>query len=193
MDPATARLDSVLKLIDREVWLVTSAANGRLGGLIATWVSAASINPERPVVLIGLAPTHFTAELVASSGRFALHLLHERQIDLVWRFALASGRDTNKFDGLAYQLSSGGAPIVSDCPAWLACRVIARYDAGDRLFFWADAEDGALSDPGMPLREKRMLELATAEQKAAIVAARNADIGVLAPLRQAWLDRLHRR
>jgi flavin reductase (DIM6/NTAB) family NADH-FMN oxidoreductase RutF len=169
---------------------VTSAENGRLGGLIASWVSAASIDPERPVMLIGLAPTHFTAELVGSSGRFALHLLHERQIELVWRFALASGRNTNKFDGLEYQLSPGGVPILTDCLAWLDCRVIVSYDAGDRIFFWAEVEEGEICEQGAPLREKRMLELATAEQKAALLAARNADIDVLAPMRQAWLDRL---
>jgi flavin reductase (DIM6/NTAB) family NADH-FMN oxidoreductase RutF len=168
---------------------VTSAANGRLGGLVATWVSAASIDRERPVMLIGLAPNHFTAELVAASGRFGLHLLDERQIDLVWRFALASGRDTNKLDGLAYQLDAGGAPILTDCLAWLVCRVIARYDAGDRLFFWADVEDGEARKTGVPLREKRVLELASAQQKQALTKARTADIQALAPLRRAWLDR----
>jgi flavin reductase (DIM6/NTAB) family NADH-FMN oxidoreductase RutF len=189
MDPAIARIDSVLRLIDREIWLVTAAANGRLGGLIATWVSAVSIDRERPVMLIGLAPNHFTSELVSASGQFGLHLLHERQIDLVWRFGLASGRDGNKFDGLAHRLEAGGVPILSDCLAWLDCRVITSYDAGDRIFFWAQVEDGELSESGLPLCEKRMLELATSEQKAALLAARNADLSVLAPLRQAWLDR----
>jgi flavin reductase (DIM6/NTAB) family NADH-FMN oxidoreductase RutF len=190
MDAATARIDDVLKLVDREIWLVTAAAGGRLGGLVATWVSAASLDPSQPVVVVGLAPNHFTAELVAASGRFALHLLHERQSDLVWRFALASGRDTNKLDGLAYRLDAGGAPVLSHCLAWLDCRVIAKYDAGDRLFFWGDVEDGEVREHGVPLREKRLLELATAEQKAALSTARSADIQALAPLRQAWLSRL---
>jgi flavin reductase (DIM6/NTAB) family NADH-FMN oxidoreductase RutF len=190
MASVNAKIDAVLKLVDREIWLVTSAAKGRTGGLIATWVSAASIDPDRPIVLIGLAPNHFTAELVAASGRFALHLLHEGQIELVWRFALASGRDMDKFDGLAYRMEPGGAPILSDCLAWLDCRVRAQYDAGDRLFFWAEVADGEVCGKGIPLREKRMLELATAEQKAALLAGRTADIKALAPLRQAWLDRL---
>jgi flavin reductase (DIM6/NTAB) family NADH-FMN oxidoreductase RutF len=157
---------------------------------VATWVSAASIDPDQPVVIIGLAPNHFTAELVAASGRFAIHLLCERQIDLVWRFALASGRETNKLDGLAYRLDAGGAPILSDCLAWLDCRVIARYDAGDRLFFWGDVEDGEVREKGVPLREKRVLELATPEQKAALSAGRKADIEALSPLRHAWLDKV---
>jgi flavin reductase (DIM6/NTAB) family NADH-FMN oxidoreductase RutF len=190
MDSTTARIDEVLRLVDREIWLVTAAAGDRLGGLVATWVSAASIDPEQPVVLIGLAPNHFTAELVAASGRFGLHLLHERHVDLVWRFGLVSGRDTNKLDGLAFRIESDGVPILSDCLAWLGCRVIARYDAGDRLFFWADVVNGEVRDHGTPLREKRVLELATAEQKAALSAARRADVKALAPLRQGWLDRL---
>ena len=46
MDPAIARIDSVLKLVNREVWLVTSAANGRLGGLVAAPIYAEWLTRE---------------------------------------------------------------------------------------------------------------------------------------------------
>mgnify|MGYP002087204098 CR=1 FL=1 len=57
-------IDALLRLVDREVWIVTAAAGGKRGGLTATWVAQASIDRERPVILAGLAPNHFTTELV---------------------------------------------------------------------------------------------------------------------------------
>ena len=182
----SSRIQSVLELVDREIWIVTAAAGDRAGGLVATWVSAAFLDPKRPVMMIGLAPNHFTAELAAASRAFALHLLDPSQIDLVWRFALSSGRETNKLEGLAYQAGSTGAPILADCLAWLECREIARYDAGDRLFYWGDVVAGEVRGTGVPLREKQVLAAATDEQRAALAKSREADIAALAPLRAAW-------
>jgi flavin reductase (DIM6/NTAB) family NADH-FMN oxidoreductase RutF len=185
-DPMSSRIHSVLGLVDREIWIVTAAAGDRAGGLVATWVSAASIDPNRPTMLIGLAPNHFTAELVNTSGAFALHLLDQSEVDLVWRFALSSGRDTNKLDGLAYQAGSTGVPILADCLAWLECRVIASYDAGDRMLYWGDVVGGEMRGTGVPLREKQVLAAATDDQRGALAGLRDFDVAAVAPLRDAW-------
>jgi flavin reductase (DIM6/NTAB) family NADH-FMN oxidoreductase RutF len=186
-------IQSVLELIDREIWIVTAASGERSGGLVATWVSAASIDPQQPTMLVGLAPNHFTAELVAASRAFALHLLDRSQIDLVWRFALSSGRDSNKLAGLAYQARPNGSPILTNCLSWLDCRVIAHYEAGDRVFYWGDVVAGEVLRKGAPLREKDVLKAATHTQRAALAQSRADDITTLAPLRQAWLERVRQQ
>jgi len=184
------RVDQVLQLVDREIWIVTAAANGRATGLVATWASAASIDPRQPMVVIGLAPNHFTTELITASGGFALHLLARRHLDLVWRFGLASGRATDKFAGLSYHGGLSESPILADCLAWLDCRVVDQYDAGDRLYFWADVVDGLRLGDHMPLREREVLSTATRDQLAGLREGRKADIAVLAPLRETWLRRV---
>jgi hypothetical protein len=50
---------SLFARTDRELWLLTAAARGRRGGLIATFVSQASIVPDLPRVLVGLAKQHY--------------------------------------------------------------------------------------------------------------------------------------
>jgi flavin reductase (DIM6/NTAB) family NADH-FMN oxidoreductase RutF len=115
-------IDEVFQLIDREVWIVTSAGrDGRRGGLVATWVTQASIDPQRPVVVAGIAPNHFTAELIESSGTFLAHLIGVDQIELAWRFGLQSGRNTDKFSGLNITTTESGLPIVTNSLAWLHC------------------------------------------------------------------------
>src|SRR4051812_18349024 len=58
---------AALRLVDREVWIVTAAVGERRGGLVATWVAQASLDDTRPVMAIALATNHYTAELVAES------------------------------------------------------------------------------------------------------------------------------
>ena len=66
MDPTTA--STLLAWMDREIWLVTASAGGRRGGLIATHVGRASIVPDLPRVLVGVAKQHQTWELIQASG-----------------------------------------------------------------------------------------------------------------------------
>src|SRR5262245_57890902 len=104
MDPTASA--TLFAWLDREIWLVTAQVGARRGGLIATFVSQASIVPEMPRMLVGLGKQHFTWELVEASNSFALHLLGEAQMELVWRFGLRSGRELDKFAGLSVRASA---------------------------------------------------------------------------------------
>src|SRR6187200_3766706 len=96
MPQSPAEIDSLLRLVDREVWIVTAVAGGKRGGLTATWGAQSSIDRERPVILAGLAPNHFTTELVEEGQAFVAHLLAESQAGLAWDFAKDSGRNRDK-------------------------------------------------------------------------------------------------
>src|SRR5262249_2650798 len=150
--------------VDREVWLVTAQAGGRRGGLMATFVSQASIVPDLPRVLVGLSRQHYTWELVEASNAFALHLLGEEQIDLGWGFGAQSGRTQDKLAGLNVQQSAAGNAIVTDALGWLDCRVEAKLDSGDRTIYLAEVLDGALKDLRTPLTVRRLAQLAPKDQ-----------------------------
>ena len=186
MTQVPAEIDSLLRLVDREVWIVTAAAGERRGGLTATWVAQASIDRERPVILAGLAPNHFTAELVEEGRAFVAHLLAESQAGLAWDFAKDSGRERDKLAGLATTDSSAGCPILPDCLAWFDCRVFVRHDAGDRLFYWADVVAAGRPGSGSPLREQAFIRSLTDDQRKALAAQREADAEIQRSLADQW-------
>src|SRR5437588_10674311 len=128
----TSAISAVFAQLDRELWLLTAAASGNRGGLVATFVSQASIVPEMPRVLVGMARQHRTWELIEASGAFALHLLGEEHLDWVIRFGLKSSRTVDKFDGLEHRPGPSGSPILRGAAGWLDCRVEAKLDTGDR-------------------------------------------------------------
>lgn len=198
------RIANVFARIDRELWIVTAAdppagqtedrsvsggGAARRSGLIATFVAQASIVPELPRVLVGLAKQHFTWELVEASGAFALHLIRPEQLDWVWRFGLQSGRDGDKFDGLNVRIGSTGSPLLTDAPAWLECRVEDCLDTGDRTVYLAEVVDGALVADGAVLTMQRLLEQAPPEKlkelKEQLVTDSRADFEAI----RAWRTR----
>jgi len=193
------QIDAALRLLDREIWIITAAQGQRCGGLVATWVSTASIDRQRPVLLAGLAPNHFTTELVQSSRAFAAHLLRADQAELAWNFANDSGRDRDKFSNLGVETHETLSPILTDCLAWFDCRLFARYSAGDRLFFWADVvaahssphapREGSITRsvmPTMPLREQQFFQSLSSDQRQHLAAARDADATHLRPFHEKW-------
>jgi len=181
----------LIALTDRELWLITSAAGDRRGGLIATFASHASLAPELPRLLIAIAKQHHTWQLIEASGAFAAHLLSEKNLDLVWRFGLASGRDLDKFDGLANETAASGAPLLDNTLGWLDCRVETRLDTGDRTVYVAEvlAAKKVLDEP--PLTAKRMIELAPPDKLRRLRELRERDCAIDAAAIRAWRAKLH--
>src|SRR5262245_38191132 len=99
MDAGPSGPSEVFRTIARELWLLTVSAGPRRGGLIATFVTQASLVPELPRILIGLANHHHSRALVDEVGAFALHLLGEEHLDWVWRFGLHTGHSVDKLAG----------------------------------------------------------------------------------------------
>src|SRR6185437_3401526 len=137
--------------LNPEIWLVTAQAEGQRGGLIATFVNQASIVPEMPRMLVGLARQHHTRELIEQSNAFALHLLSEQHLDWVWRFGLQSGRGRDKLDVLPVRQGITGSPVLEDALGWLDCRVEARLDSGDRTIYLAEVVQGGITNSAPPL------------------------------------------
>jgi flavin reductase (DIM6/NTAB) family NADH-FMN oxidoreductase RutF len=191
MSSAAAGLEAVFRLVDREIWIVTTADGQRRGGLTATWVSQASIDAARPLALIGLAPNHFTAELVDASGVFALHMLASEQTDVAWNFANGSGRHRDKFTDITTHAGVTGSPLLEPCLARLECQVFARLATGDRNYYWADvvAGDDFSSDSaghGRPLTEQQFIQGMPDDRRSELIAGRDRDISVQRPLIEAW-------
>lgn len=170
--------------VDPAIWLVTAEHNGRRSGLIATFVCQASIVPQMPRLLIGIARQHFTWELIAGSGSFAAMLLSDAQWPLVARFGLRSGRDQDKFAGLDVSVRDDRYVVISGSSGWLGCVVEAAFDIGDRTLFLGGVER-AESSGRKPLRMSAWWPRAT-EHHAALKEQLERDAALDAEAIAAW-------
>ncbi len=185
---ASTTIAALLGRLDPPLWIVTAAHDNRQGGLVATNVTSASIVPDLPRMVVGLARQHHTWELVEASGAFTLHLLGPTNLDWVWRFGLASGRERDKLADLAWTPGPTG-PILAGALGWLACRVEARFDTGDRTLFLAEIIDAGGEAQGEPLTVQGLLAHASAEQKAELKGQLERDAGIDAAAICAWRAR----
>jgi flavin reductase (DIM6/NTAB) family NADH-FMN oxidoreductase RutF len=179
-------IDSLFERVDREVWIVTAAHADRWAGLVATFVEPASIVPEMPRIIAGIAKTHETWKLIEASGAFAVHLVDESRADLVWSFGTQSSRDVDKFAGLEVATAVTGSPILRDALAWLDCRVETRMDTGDRTVYLGEVRDGGPKSESRPLTLQRLLASASPDHKQILSEQMAADVARDADAIQRW-------
>ncbi len=112
-------------MIASGVNIVTARHGDKRGGLAVAW--AAQTAPDRVLVCVGRQSA--TRALILASGAFGLSVLAREQLNIAKHFGTRSGRDTDKFQGLAWHEGETGSPLLDDCAATLDCRVGEVFDA----------------------------------------------------------------
>lgn len=129
------------------LYIVSSAADGRLNGQIANTVF--QISSEPPTVAVSINKQNFTHELIASSGKFAVSILAESTpMELIQKFGFKSGRDIDKLADTSHRIGQTGAPIVLEhAVGFLEAEVVGSLDAGTHTVFLGRLVDcGNLTD-----------------------------------------------
>lgn len=151
------RTSSIFSLTNPEIYVITAAHQGQMGGQVATWVTLASLVPEKMRVVTIISPRNFTYSLMQASQQFVLQLLAVGQQDWLPLFGLQSGYQIDKFTGLDLQFTPSGIPILPGTCGWVECRVSYQVDRGDRVIFGADVIASQLHAERQPLRRAEAL------------------------------------
>lgn len=131
MDTTTTPLDHakfrhVLGHFASGVVLVTGMHEGLAAGF--TCQSFLSLSLDPPLIAIAPGKTSTSWPKVSSSGAFCVNILADGHEALARAFA-QSGAD--KFEGVEWAPTTGGAPRVHGALAWLDCVVEHIHHAGD--------------------------------------------------------------
>jgi flavin reductase (DIM6/NTAB) family NADH-FMN oxidoreductase RutF len=164
MDPAQTY--ELLRHLTTPVVAITSARGDQRNGMISDGAVRLSIAPDVPRLLVQINKWHLTHEIVSETGRFALHLLHADQADVVTKLGFASGRDGDKLADLPHRPGLTGCPILGDCYAWFDCTVINRMDAGISTCFLGQAMEVGRGRGDAVLEPARLREMLPAEYRA---------------------------
>ncbi|MFC5950453.1 flavin reductase family protein [Pseudonocardia lutea] len=108
-------------------------ATGRPTGLAANSFTSVSLDP--PLVAFCVAHTSSTWPLLKAAGTFVVNVLAAEQEHVCRQLAVKGG---DKFAGLEWEPSPGGAPILAEGLAWLEADVAAEHPAGDHTIVVAN-------------------------------------------------------
>ena len=119
------------------IYVLTTAVEDTINGMIASWVSQVSFEP--PLIAVAVHPNRYSHQLMDQSLCFALHVVAKDRTDFLKRF---KGPDPQaKFAGIEWSRGKTGAPIVRDCVTWFECQVVHRLEPGNHTIYIGEVVD----------------------------------------------------
>jgi len=115
--------------------ITTRLADGTFFGLTASSFNSVSLTP--PLVLWSLDQGASSLPLFTGNSHYVINVLAGDQAALATRFAR---RIENRFQGIEFDLSHTGLPILKGVAAWFECHNRSRYPEGDHVIFVGEVE-----------------------------------------------------
>ena len=131
------------------VTILTTALGEEMRGMTANAVCSVSLDPL--LVLVCVSKQARTHAVLSESRVFALNVLAEEQEHVARLFADDAVDAAHSLTGLSYRRGVTGAPILTDCLAYVDSRVVAAYVGGDHTIFVGAVEDAGILREGQPL------------------------------------------
>lgn len=107
--------------------------------ITVAWTGTVCTNP--PMAYISVRPERYSYDLIRKSGEFVINLTTEKLCQATDFCGVRSGREVDKFREMnltPVQASRIGAPLITECPVNIECRVSQVLELGSHHMFLAD-------------------------------------------------------
>lgn len=144
-----AAIRQALYRISYGLYIITAQAEGRDNGQCANTCFQITAEPAR--LAIGINKLNFTHELIQKSGKFGVSVLNQTGHDYARKFGYRTGRDFDKFEGVAVHRGESGVFLLNDALVTMEATVMGQLDAGTHTLFLADVTAGEILQEGDPM------------------------------------------
>jgi flavin reductase (DIM6/NTAB) family NADH-FMN oxidoreductase RutF len=141
----------LMAALDSPLIVVTTADARERAGCLVEFHGQSSMDPQR--YCVWLSKANYTYRVALQSSHLVIHFLTADDLPLAELFGTKTGDTVDKFAGLPVDSGPGGAPVLRQCPNWLAVRRIALLDeGGDHVCLTTEPVAAQAAGPFRPLR-----------------------------------------
>src|SRR5215813_43348 len=131
-------LAHALAALTTGIYVLTVRDGERVHGMSSSWVT--QVSGEPPLIMAAVDHRHFTHGIIDATGRFALNVVGRGGKQLEDYFYSPASRRPDNLEGMAWEPSAHGQPLLREAMMCLDCQVVARFAAGDHTLFVAAVE-----------------------------------------------------
>jgi flavin reductase (DIM6/NTAB) family NADH-FMN oxidoreductase RutF len=147
MDPQLKK--QVLRTFTYGLYAVSCADGDEVNVFTANWLSQVSFEP--PLVAVSIENETKSLPMILRSRKFIINVYRQGDRELAGLLGKSALKHPEKLTGIAYTSGPGGAPILRDALAWVACEVKHTVEAGDSTLVIAEVSDVGMQGDGQPL------------------------------------------
>jgi flavin reductase (DIM6/NTAB) family NADH-FMN oxidoreductase RutF len=135
MDPQEKKV--ALRAITYGLYVLTARNGDQFGAAGINWVTQVSFEP--PLIAVAVKTDNDSHGLIADTGKFAVNVLGEDQLDVAKAFFRSTKAEDGKLNGYAYEDGpTTGSPLLIDLPYWWEATVTDTVARGDHTVFVAE-------------------------------------------------------
>jgi flavin reductase (DIM6/NTAB) family NADH-FMN oxidoreductase RutF len=144
-----AAFHQLVSELDYPMFIVTVSSDSERAGCLVGFVTQASIDPPRLLVL--LSKVNQSCNVAENARTLAVHFLNRTNKDLAILFGESTGDDIDKFAHCDWVPGPEGTPILSGTRGWMTGQIVARMDAGDHIAHLLTVEFAEAAEAGEQL------------------------------------------
>lgn len=144
MDPAAKK--TALRMIPYGLYVLTAeGSDGTVAAAAVNWVTQGSFEP--PLVVVGVKADSTAHAVIKESKTFALNVLGKGQQGLAFTFFKPTTVEGGKISGEPFRRGTTGAPILTNTPAFVDCKLVDSVERGDHTIMIGEVVDAGVSKP----------------------------------------------
>ena len=149
---------TVLRMIPYGIYVLTADdGKGNISAATVNWVTQTSFAP--PLVVVGVKAGSGALLNLKSAQAFALNMLGKDHKSLAFTFFRPADVSDGRLSGQAYHRGTTGAPILTEAPGAIECRVTSIIELGDHDIVIAEVVEAHLSRPIVGRPDAAILEM----------------------------------
>lgn len=142
------------------LYVIGSRAGAERNGMTANWVTQISFDPK--LVGVSVEKDALTHRLIATGGSFTVCVIDREDRAIVRKFTKPVDVDESAgtLNSFPFRDGRSGAPILTQCVAWVDCELRQTVDAGGHSFFVGEVVDAGFgkdeATPVLRMEDTRM-------------------------------------
>jgi len=113
--------------------LTAQDKGGRVAAATVNWVTQVAFEP--PLIVVGVKVDSHAHPLIKEAQAFALNILGKGQQAVAYTFFKPAELKGDTISGEPFRAGTTGAPILTNAPAFVECRLEATVEKGDHSVF----------------------------------------------------------
>ncbi len=139
----------VFRNLSYGVYVISTLDGDRHTGCTAN--SAMQITSSPASIAVSINHDNYTNSCIKKTGKFAVSILSESSDPgIIGTFGFQSGRDTDKFSDVKYQVREGIA-VLDDACGYIVCKVTGTLETSTHTIFLGEALDGEAAGSSAPM------------------------------------------
>jgi flavin reductase (DIM6/NTAB) family NADH-FMN oxidoreductase RutF len=149
---------TVLRMIPYGIYVLTADDGaGNIAAATVNFVTQSSFAP--PLLVVGIKADSGAYKTVKAANAFALNMLGKDQKALAFTFFRPADLSDGKISGQPYHKGASGAPILSEAPGAVECKVAAVIEQGDHHIVVGEVIEAHLHRPPAGRPDAAILEM----------------------------------